>query len=1145
MAIFPGDRLNDLNDMLMGTAMDDVLWGGVGDDQLSGGEGNDRLEGGPGGDNLDGGPGMDIADYTGSMDPVHVDLVTPFSVQDDDPAPVRGGDAEGDILTSIEHIWGSRGADTLIGNHVGNILAGHYGDDRIAGGSGADQLYGEAGHDILRGGDGSDVLSGGMGVDELVGGDGNDILRGGDGDDALYGEDGADVLEGGGGADILDGGDGSDTAAYTMSGEGVTVNLSYVGTARPEATGGDAMGDEFEPNSIENVRGSDKDDKLTGDGEKNKLYGNQGEDTLMGGASDDMLRGGKDDDELEGGAGNDTLRGDKGDDTLTGDEGEDTFHLMEGDGDDTITDFESGEDTIKFGTATQKFTASEIRDILDTEDEKRDGTFTYEWEDVSVNVDQPLTAADLGAKASSTSLDDGPNIWPESYDVEDTELRGDNVVHGLGGDDEISGGRGDDSLFGNAGDDRLMGEEGDDTLNGGRGNDNLRGGDDVDVLLGGPGDDVLGGDRHNDELTGGSGKDTFWFGDRDGHDTITDFATGDIISLGGSALEEDEIDEVLASVRENDDGYYTYDWKNTSFTVNRALTADDFEKPMPPPDKPAITLSDNADMWPEATDAEDFNDGDDVVYGRGGDDVIMGGRGMDMIAGDGGNDMLDGGRGNDTLKGGMGNDDLDGGRDDDMLKGESGMDDLMGGSGDDMLYGGSGADTLMGGADDDVLTGGFGNDTFNFGSDDGVDMITDFESVRDYRTGGSADMIMLGTGPIAESEAQTVVDTEMPVAGGFSYMWGNTTFTVNQRLAVEDFDTVPPPPEPVKHMLTDQADTWGDATDTNATDYNGGDDYVDGDGGNDNLMGGAGNDTLKGGDRDDTLAGEEGDDSLYGDDGADNLMGGAGNDMLMGGDGMDSLEGGPGDDMVYADHEDVDTTVAGTTVVLTGGAGEDTLSFMNSSQAIGMTGAGNAFELTDEGFENLIGSPEADFLEAGVDPTATVVDTTNLEMVDGGGGDDTLTVDSQVDNGVELNGGAGNDTITGGDGDDMLDGGEGMDSLVGGAGNDMLDGGAGMDTLTGGDGSDTFMWGDGDRITDFTLGVDERIDLPGDVMQVVLDLHNGALRATLKGGTMDGETMVFEDTTGGVGTTVPGTEPTYRTLLNELFSGGDLDLYAL
>ena len=1135
MAIFPGDRLNDLNDMLMGTAMDDVLWGGVGDDQLSGGEGNDRLEGGPGGDNLDGGPGMDTADYTGSMDPVHVDLVTPFSVQDDDPAPVRGGDAEGDILTSIEHIWGSRGADTLIGNHVGNILAGHYGDDRIAGGSGADQLYGEAGHDILRGGDGSDVLSGGMGVDELVGGDGNDILRGGDGDDALYGEDGADVLEGGGGADILDGGDGSDTAAYTMSGEGVTVNLSYVGTARPEATGGDAMGDEFEPNSIENVRGSDKDDKLTGDGEKNKLYGNQGDDTLMGGASDDMLRGGKDDDELEGGAGNDTLRGDEGDDTLTGDEGEDTFHLMEGDGDDTITDFESGEDTIKFGTATQKFTASEIRDILDTEDEKRDGTFTYEWEDVSVNVDQPLTAADLGAKASSTSLDDGPNIWPESYDVEDAELEGANVVHGLGGDDEISGDDGDDSLFGNAGDDRLMGDDGDDTLNGGRGNDNLKGGDDMDVLLGGPGDDVLSGHRHNDELTGGSGKDIFWFGDRDGHDTITDFATGDIISLGESALEDDEIDEVLASVRENDDGYYTYDWKNTSFTVNRALTADDFEPPMPPPDEPAIELSESADMWPDATDPVDHNDGDNVVDGLGGNDVIMGGRGMDMIAGSGGNDMLDGGRGNDTLKGGMGNDDLDGGREDDMLYGGDGMDELKGGSGDDMLDGGSGADMLMGGADDDVLTGGLGNDTFKFGSDDGVDMITDFESVRDYRTGGSADKIMLGTGSISESDAQAVVDTEMAVANGFKYEWGNTTFTVNQRLGVEDFDTVP---GPVMQMLTDRADTWGDATDMNATDYNGGDDYVDGDGGKDVLMGGAGNDTLRGGDQDDSLQGQGGNDHLYGDHG------------------MDSLEGGDGDDMLYADADDVALTEADGTEVLTGGPGVDTLSFMSSGDPIGTSD--NPYT-PHESIEKLIGSPEDDVLEAGgttAEPTMT-----NLGMVSGGGGNDTLTVEDDVTNGVELNGdagddmltgGLGNDTVDGGDGndsavdggvgDDMLYGGAGNDDLDGGAGMDTLDGGAGMDTLTGGadntDDIDTFIWGDGDTIIDFTVGVDERIELPRDVDRVQFDVVPGGIRATLVGGSLEGQSMTFR---GDVGSAVP----TDLQGVDELFIGGDGDLWAL
>ena len=912
MAIFGGSYMDDmLPPSGADNSGDDILWGGMGDDQLSGGAGDDRLAGGPGADNLDGGPGMDTADYTGSMYPVHVDLRSPFTDDDDDPGRVYGGDAEGDMLTSIEHIWGSHGADTLIGNHVGNMLAGNSGDDTISGMGGMDYLYGEAGHDVLMGGSGHDVLSGGMDVDELIGGTGNDILRGGDGDDTLYGMAGNDVLEGGGGADVLDGGEGSDTAAYTMSAEAVTINLSYVGTARPEATGGDAMGDEFM--SIENVRGSMNDDMLTGDDDDNKLYGNMGDDMLMGGDGDDTIRGGKDDDEIDGGDGDDMIQGDMGDDMLTGGDGEDTFILMEGDGDDEITDFEQDEDTIQLGPSTEKLSAADIRDVLDSEDDNRDGTYTYDWEDVSITVDVPLTSDDFGVKATSNRLTEGHDDW--------TGTRRGDVVHGLGGDDTLAGGDGEDSLFGNAGNDRLMGGDDDDDLSGGRGDDNLMGGSGRDMLYGGSGADTLSGNRGNDMLTGGSGYDKFWFGDRDGYDTITDFHQGDIISFG-RLLSMDEIDDVLDTVRVNDDGDYIYDWMDTTIVVNRPLTGDDFE------------------MAPE--------------------------------------------------------------------------------------------------------------------------------------------------------------------------------------------------PDPSVHLLTDQPDTWGNATDMDADDYNGGDDYVDGDGGRDMIMGGAGNDTLRGGDQDDALKGEAGNDSLYGDDG------------------RDALEGGEGDDTVYADAQDVDPSGNGT-VTVTGGAGEDTLSFMMSGEAIGTT---DTPYTPDVSFEHLIGSPEADFLEAG--PTTADPITTNLKTVSGGAGADTLTVDNTVTNGLELNGGAGNDTLTGGDdddtlnggddddtlngenGDDMLNGGAGNDSLTGGAGMDTLDGGAGMDTLTGGDESDTFMWGDGDTITDFTQGVDERIELPDDVMRVVLDVHNGALRATLDGGTMDGESMMF----GGI-TTVPSSETAIRTLLDELFTGGDGDLYAL
>ena len=66
---------------------------------------------------------------------------------------------------------------------------------------------------------------------------------------------------------------------------------------------------------------------------------------------------------------------------------------------------------------------------------------------------------------------------------------------------------------------------------------------------------------------------------------------------------------------------------------------------------------------------------------------------------------------------------------------------------------------------------------------------------------------------------------------------------------------------------------------------------------------------------------------------------------------------------------------------------------------------------------------------------------------------------------MTVDGGAGNDSITGGWGRQPdrrrrqrhAHGGPGADSLYGGDGNDTLDGGAGNDTMSGGDGADRFV----------------------------------------------------------------------------------------
>ncbi|MCQ8191950.1 calcium-binding protein [Streptomyces rugosispiralis] len=77
----------------------------------------------------------------------------------------------------------------------------------------------------------------------------------------------------------------------------------------------------------------------------------------------------------------------------------------------------------------------------------------------------------------------------------------------------------------------------------------------------------------------------------------------------------------------------------------------------------------------------------------------------------------------------------------------------------------------------------------------------------------------------------------------------------------------------------------------------------------------------------------------------------------------------------------------------------------------------------------------------------------------GGDGDDTITNCAQ-----ECHGGAGNDTITGGDEDNVLRGDAGNDILRGGKGTDEIYGGQGDDQLYGEEGDDTLFGNSGDDV---------------------------------------------------------------------------------
>ena len=79
--------------------------------------------------------------------------------------------------------------------------------------------------------------------------------------------------------------------------------------------------------------------------------------------------------------------------------------------------------------------------------------------------------------------------------------------------------------------------------------------------------------------------------------------------------------------------------------------------------------------------------------------------------------------------------------------------------------------------------------------------------------------------------------------------------------------------------------------------------------------------------------------------------------------------------------------------------------------------------------------------------------------VDGGSGIDTITGGDSAD---RIDGGTGSDVITGGSGPSTIRGDDGNDRVTGGNSGDNVSGGPGTDTLTGGGGNDRLDGDEGD-----------------------------------------------------------------------------------
>jgi Ca2+-binding RTX toxin-like protein len=316
---------NSLNNVLKGSDDANILQGLGGTDTLVGRGGDDTLIGGAGSDTLDGGSGSDTVDYSSVGQTVTVRL---------DLGSASGGDAQGDVLTSIENAIGTGVADRLVGNSGTNILTGGGGVDTLEGGGGNDTLIGDAGADTLDGGLGNDKLFGGVGADTLDSGAGADTLTGGLGDDRLLGGSSNDAY-------TYTVGDGSDRifdsagAADILIVEGLTRGVREIGDIA--RAGNDlAIGVGSETITIE--------DHFAGQAVERLRFAftdaTREDITLPTNLADGAAIG-----FVFGGAGDDTLTGGTGDDFMNGQAGDDLFIFSDGDGADTILGFTAGAGT--------------------------------------------------------------------------------------------------------------------------------------------------------------------------------------------------------------------------------------------------------------------------------------------------------------------------------------------------------------------------------------------------------------------------------------------------------------------------------------------------------------------------------------------------------------------------------------------------------------------------------------------------------------------------------------------------------------------------------------------------------------------------------------------------------------------------------
>ena len=749
------------------------------------------------------------------------------------------------------------------------------------------------------------------------------------------------------------------------------------------------------------------------------ISGTNGNDDLYSGRNADYLDGGAGDDTLVGNGGNDTLEGGKDNDSLSGGDGVDTFIYANGDGNDTIADYEEGE-VIKITSGTvSRISTSSNGDVIFrigsgriTVQNAGDKIITYEDSDneehyYPINLNSAGTSATLLAaygkdEFNAVEFDDSDTLRnidasAVTHDLTITGNKQKNVITGTGENDYIDG---------KAGADKLYGGDGDDTIVGGAG---------------------------SDSLTGGDGADTFIWNKGDGNDKILDYASEDKISISG---------DTVSSVRASGDNVILRlaSGKNISVMGGKDYVisyTDDDDEHIYPKIYEVNGKGTSVTLLPEFS-ADTF---DVTSY-----DFGTTARTIDASAVD--HDLT-----------------ITGNKQKNVIIGADGDNIIDGGAGADKLFGGSGNNTLIGGKGNDTLEGGTGSNVFVYASGGGKDVITNYKSGDVIQVSGmvsSAGLVgndyvfTVGTGTITLKDARNKYIYVTDDTGGTWYpeeqlVYSSHKVEIKKGYTGDSFD------------VADFEDGFAGKVytiDASAVQHSL------------SITGNKEKNVITGTDEDDYIDGKAGADKLYGGDGDDTIVGGAGNDSLTGGDGADTFiwNKGDGNDKIldYASEDKI--SISGDTVSSVRASGDNVILRLASGKNISVMGGKDyVINYADDEGEHIYPEDPVIFNKKGT--AATILAGYTEDSYDFSGNSKLVSLDaSAVEHSLIITGNNNKNIIIGTEEDDSIAGKAGADKLYGGDGDDTIVGGAGSDSLTGGEGADVFVWskGDGnDKILDF------------------------------------------------------------------------------